>query len=217
MSDFSRLFVDTAYIQGLYNKGDQYHAVCRQGLPYARKAKHLFITDAILMEVGNAFSTIQRRTQGAKIIRDFLKSNRTTVIHLSPAYFEKALQLYEQRSDKEWGMVDCFSIIVMQEFKLTACLTIDHHFRKPDSRSSPFRISFHLLLTIAGLAFRTSCLRGPRPLCLCRVRRKQTSQQEQKPCHGRLGVRSVEQLSYEYSVWLLSDLAMKSRIPDNSR
>lgn len=138
MSDLSRLFVDTAYIQGLYNKGDQYHDVCSQALPFARKAKQLFITDAILMEVGNAFSTIQRRTQGAKIMRDFLKSNRTTVVHLSPEYFEKALQLYEQRSDKEWGMVDCFSIIVMQEFKLTACLTIDHHFLQAGFRSLPF-------------------------------------------------------------------------------
>ena len=138
MPDFSRLFIDTTYIQGLYNTGDQVHEVCLQALPLARKAKELLITDAVLMEIGNAFSTVQRRAQGGKIIRDLLKSNRTTVVHLSPQYFEKALQLYEQRSDKEWGMVDCFSIIVMQEFKLAACLTVDHHFSQAGFKILPF-------------------------------------------------------------------------------
>lgn len=138
MPDLSRLFVDTAYVQGLYNKSDQSHDVCKQAVAFAQKAKQLFITDAILMEIGNAFSTIQRRAQGGKIIRDFLKSNRMTVVHLSPEYFEKALQFYEKRSDKEWGLIDCFSFIVMQEFHLDSCLTVDHHFSQAGFKILPF-------------------------------------------------------------------------------
>lgn len=138
MPELSRLFIDTAYIQGLYNKGDQSHDLCSQAVPFAQKAKQLFITDAILMEIGNAFSTMQRRNQGSKIIRDFLKSNRVQVIHLTPEYFEKALQLYEQRSDKEWGMVDCFSFVVMKELNLQDCLTVDHHFSQAGFTILPF-------------------------------------------------------------------------------
>lgn len=138
MADLSRLFVDTSYVQGLYNKGDQTHDVCRQAVPFAQKAKQLFIIDAILMEIGNAFCPIQRRKQSGEIIREFRKSKQTTIIHFSPEYFEKALQLYEQRSDKEWGMIDCFSFVVMKELHLEACLTTDHHFTQAGFKILPF-------------------------------------------------------------------------------
>ncbi len=138
MPDLSRLFVDTAYVQGLYNSGDESHDICNQAVPFAQKAMQLFTTDAILMEIGNAFSTIQRRAQGSKIIRDFLKSRHIIVINLSPEYFQKAVQFYEERNDKEWGLTDCFSFIVMNEYHLEASLTVDHHFSQAGFKILPF-------------------------------------------------------------------------------
>lgn len=136
--DLSRLFVDTSYVLGIYNKGDQFHSLCVQAIPFAQKANHLFITDVILMEIGNAFSSVQLRSHGSKIIRDFFKSPRITVVHLTPEYFEQTLKLYEKRIDKEWGMVDCFSFIVMQAFRLKVCLSTDHHFVQSGFKILPF-------------------------------------------------------------------------------
>jgi predicted nucleic acid-binding protein len=138
MDELARLFIDTSYVLGLYNKGDQYYNICTEAYTFSQKAKELFITDAVLMEIGNAFSSIDRRIQGAEIIRDFLKSKHVTVVHLSPEYFEQSLQFYEQRTDKEWGLIDCFSIIVMQKCKLEACLTVDHHSRQAGFKILPF-------------------------------------------------------------------------------
>ena len=47
---------------------------------------------------------------------------------LSEELYARAFTLYRQRPDKEWGMVDCISFVVMQERGLTDALTTDEHF-----------------------------------------------------------------------------------------
>ncbi len=138
MADIIRFFVDTSYVLGIYNKGDQFHRVCVEAMPLAQKAQNLYTTDAVLMEIGNTFSAIQRRKQGSRIIRDFLASPQVIVEHLTPEYFEDALSLYEERTDKQWGMVDCFSFVIMRKFKLKACLGTDHHFVQAGFKNLPF-------------------------------------------------------------------------------
>jgi len=59
--------------------------------------------------------------RGEAISRDF---------NLTENCCEKALSLYKKRSDKLWGMVDCFSFIVMDEFGIKQGLTFDEHFRQ---------------------------------------------------------------------------------------
>ena len=137
MAEYDRLFVDTSYVLGLYNTADQFHDICVQAIPLTKQVKRLYTTNAILMEIGNAFSPIQRREHGGKIIRDFFNSTRVQIIHLLPKYFEKALKLYEQRTDKEWGMVDCFSFVVMKKLRLKCVLTTDHHFEQAGFRILP--------------------------------------------------------------------------------
>lgn len=138
MHDLSRLFVDTAYLQGLYNTRDQFHRMCVQALPWAQNAHRLFITDAVLLEAGNAFSASNRRAQGARIIREFLEAKHVTLLRLSPRYFEAALRLYERRDDKEWGMTDCYSFVVMEKYRIAACLTVDYHFAQAGFKILPF-------------------------------------------------------------------------------
>jgi hypothetical protein len=48
--------------------------------------------------------------------------------------FLSALALFCNRRDKEWGMVDCVSFVVMQERWLTNALTTDEHFEQAGFR-----------------------------------------------------------------------------------
>ena len=134
----SQLFIDTSYVLGLFNVADQYHRLCVEAVKYNQEAKRLYTTDAVLMEVGNAFSSVERRPKGSMVIRDLLNDPQIEIIHLNPQYFEKALKLFEKRDDKTWGMVDCFSFVVMKEFKLKAALTTDHHFEQAGFKILPF-------------------------------------------------------------------------------
>jgi len=49
--------------------------------------------------------------------------------------FEQALELFRNRPDKQWGLVDCVSFIVMQERGLTEALTTDEHYEQAGFRA----------------------------------------------------------------------------------
>lgn len=42
--------------------------------------------------------------------------------------YHAAMHLFQSRSDKEWGLVDCLSFVVMQSQGVTQALSADHHF-----------------------------------------------------------------------------------------
>lgn len=58
-----RLFLDTVFIQALYNSRDQYHQRALAFLPQVEASLEVWITEAILIEVGNGLSAVNR--QGA--------------------------------------------------------------------------------------------------------------------------------------------------------
>jgi predicted nucleic acid-binding protein len=52
------------------------------------------------------------------------------VITVDSSLFHKALDFYSSRHDKSWGLTDCISFVVMQEYHLTEALTNDRHFNQ---------------------------------------------------------------------------------------
>ena len=52
------------------------------------------------------------------------------IIPLSEELYNRAMELYRQRPDKEWGITDCISFVVMQDYELTEALTTDEHFKQ---------------------------------------------------------------------------------------
>ena len=70
------------------------------------------------------------RQAAASIIRSLQATALVRIIPASAELFQQALSLYEQRPDKDWGMTDCASFVVMTENNLTDALTTDDHFRQ---------------------------------------------------------------------------------------
>ena len=58
------------------------------------------------------------------------QSSRIEVVHVTPELYGEGWQLYSNRLDKDWGMIDCISSVIMQERNLTEALTSDHHFEQ---------------------------------------------------------------------------------------
>jgi predicted nucleic acid-binding protein len=52
------------------------------------------------------------------------------VIDFEPTMGEAAVEMYGARADKEWGVIDCLSFVVMKQRALEAALTFDHHFEQ---------------------------------------------------------------------------------------
>ena len=123
----AKLFLDTVFIQAILNPHDQYHQAAMQFLPYVKKATAVWVTEAIFMEVGNALSRYNRSKVSA-FIKQCYHTDNLSVVTITPNLFQKGLNLYESRIDKNWGLVDCFSFIVMEENQVIDALTSDIHF-----------------------------------------------------------------------------------------
>ena len=52
----------------------------------------------------------------------------TSIISLTDVLDENAFELFRKRLDKEWGLVDCVSFVVMRERGINDALTAAEHF-----------------------------------------------------------------------------------------
>ena len=120
------IFIDTVYILALLNTADEHHSQARIASQLVQPP--FTITEAVLTEIGNALSRQRWWALGFATINDLRNDPAITVLPVDTALFERAFRLYGQRLDKEWGLTDCISFVVMQENGLAQVLTTDHHF-----------------------------------------------------------------------------------------
>jgi len=85
-------------------------------------------TEWVLAEVADALAGSNSRRMVAPFLRDLARDPKVRIVRAGGEWFERGLQLYEQRSDKDWPLTDCISFALMKEEELTTALTGDHHF-----------------------------------------------------------------------------------------
>lgn len=122
-----RIFLDTAFIQALLNPRDDYHPQAKQLFPRIRAAAEVWITEAILVEVGNALSAFNRQA-AVQFIQQCYRTNNIKVVRVETELLMQAVALYQARADKTWGLTDCISFVVMQQEGLAEAATVDRHF-----------------------------------------------------------------------------------------
>lgn len=138
MSD-ERLFLDTSFIQALINRRDQYHERAKIMFPRVRDARSVLLTEAILVEVGNALCRFDRIAAagfvGSCLGERAATEGNLTIIPVDTALLSRGLDLYRSTPDKEWGLTDCISFVVMWEHKLVDVVTADRHFTQAGFRA----------------------------------------------------------------------------------
>jgi len=61
-------------------------------------------------------------------------SKHIEVVEIDQRLFEKGFEVYQKYDDKQWGLVDCVSFVVMWERGLTEVLTFDSDFEQAGFR-----------------------------------------------------------------------------------
>ncbi len=131
----AEVFLDTAYAIALSASTDAYHQHAIQiAAELESNNTHLVTTRAITLEIGNALSKQRYRQSGLKLLEALESDPTVEIIALSESLYEKAFSLYQKRPDKEWGLTDCVSFVVMQERGITDALTTDEHFQQAGFR-----------------------------------------------------------------------------------
>lgn len=122
------VFIDSGYLIALIRKKDTLH---RAALEAAELYPGPFLTtDLILIELANSLSKPPYRRTVVSVIEKIRADSNTTVAPFSSQGMSKAFSLFKSREDKTWGLVDCFSFVVMKENRINQALTFDDHFRQ---------------------------------------------------------------------------------------
>lgn len=122
------VFADTFYFLALLDSGEQFHP------PAAAASRdpqlQLVTTEWVLAEFGNAYCHPGDRADFVALYRSMLNHPRVKIIPADTGLFQRGVDLFEQRPDKEWSLVDCLSFVVMRDEGLTEALTGDKHFEQ---------------------------------------------------------------------------------------
>jgi len=130
----NRFFLDTAYVLALLNPKDPYNKRAKAFLPKISGAREVWVTEAVLVEVGNALAR-SNRSAAIDFIDGCYSTPNIKVVSVDHVLLRHAIDLYQSREDKEWGLTDCISFIVMQDHGLGDALTTDEHFQQAGFRA----------------------------------------------------------------------------------
>jgi uncharacterized protein len=131
-----RLFLDTSYVVARFNRRDQYHRQARRLAAQIAESRELWTTDAVLLEIAAAFSHPEHRPIAISMWDEFHGSNsRCRTCDAAGPRLDQAVELFRQRSDKNWSLTDCLSFVVMSELQLTDTLSTDRHFSQAGFRA----------------------------------------------------------------------------------
>jgi hypothetical protein len=91
-------------------------------------------------------------------------------VPLTEEIYQQALELFCSRPDKEWGMIDCVSFVIMNQRGLTEALTTDEHFEQAGFKALLAQSKCVTRLSLQPLAYAvsiaaTSC--RPRSMIAC--------------------------------------------------
>lgn len=124
------VFADANYWIGLFNPKDALHEAAlaaSQGLSRTR----LVTSEMVLVEVLNGLGKFTGlRAQTAAAVDAIMADPNTEVVPQSAILFRESLSYFRQHADKEWGLTDCSSFVIMRQRGLQEALTHDHHFQQ---------------------------------------------------------------------------------------
>ena len=126
------IFADSFYFIALANPSDQAHSQANKfnaiGLP-------LFTTSWVLTEVGDAFCAVKNRALFLDLLELLQRLPDVKVIPFSEDLFQRGVELFRQRADKDWPLTDCISFVAMENEGVTDALTGDRHFEQAGFRA----------------------------------------------------------------------------------
>ncbi len=89
----------------------------------------------MLTEVGDALSLPENRPVFLQLLATLQDSADARVLGPTPELFQRGVELFRQRVDKEWSLTDCVSFVAMNDERVTDALTGDRHFEQAGFRA----------------------------------------------------------------------------------
>lgn len=125
------VLVDTWAIIALSNTRDAMHQRAVEiSQQLTNEGRPLVTTDWILAEFLGFAAQPPNREAAVKMVERLRQSAWVEVVPASREHWDEGFQLYANRADKSWSLVDCISMCVCQRLGITEVFTGDHHFEQ---------------------------------------------------------------------------------------
>lgn len=129
------VFLDTSYAIALSSPTDTFHFQALALAEWLQSTATLIVTTRpVMLEIGNALSKPPYRQAAIRLLKAFEQDPQFKIIPWSESLYHQAFDLYGQRLDKTWGLVDCVSFVVMRQRAILEALTTDRHFQQAGFR-----------------------------------------------------------------------------------
>jgi uncharacterized protein len=126
-----KVFVDTAAWIALANTDDELHLRAGQVMSHLLTQKaRLITTEFVLLEVADALAAPRFRSTTIQFIDRLRQAPILRIIPIDGDLLADGWMLYCQRLDKDWGLTDCTSFVVMFSEQMTQAFTSDRHFEQ---------------------------------------------------------------------------------------
>lgn len=121
-------FADTYYFLALLDTRESQHQAAL--LATRDPSLRIVTSEWVLTEFGNAYSHPADRPDFVAVYRSLLNHPRVTIVPADTQLFQRGVDLFEQRPDKEWSLVGCLSFLIMRDLAISDALTGDRHFEQ---------------------------------------------------------------------------------------
>lgn len=126
-----QVFVDTAAWISLIDTDDQAHTTGTQLLEELVRQNVRFVTtEFVLLEVADGFCRPKNRAAAIAYLDGLRQMAWVRILPLRQRLLQQAWVLYCRRADKDWGLTDCTSFVVMEQNRITEAFTSDRHFEQ---------------------------------------------------------------------------------------
>lgn len=73
---------------------------------------------------------MRHREAAVRLLNALENDPKVVIGSASDELYQRALEVYRDRADREWGLIYCMSFVVMNDQGLTDALTADKHFQQ---------------------------------------------------------------------------------------
>lgn len=129
----NNMFVDTSGWAELIDAGLPHHAKCvKLYHQLCREQRKLITSNYVMTELVALLASPLRfpRRQIITVVQNLKQAPHLEIIHIDKLLDSQSWQLFSQREDKHWSLVDCSSFVIMRQQGLWEALTTDPHFEQ---------------------------------------------------------------------------------------
>ena len=128
--------LDTSFVLALENRDDPYHERAKSlAIDFDHERAVFLLHWGILLEIGDGYARVDRREKGFRLLNKIRNEDGFRIVPLTEVLLQNAITLYGERSDKNWGLTDCISFVLMRQEGVAEALTADIHYRQAGFRA----------------------------------------------------------------------------------